>query len=242
MWTRTGPAAASASQHTAIKPTPASHRLISFAASTRHRWPCWVSTFFIVRPDHSPPTWAPASSASASAPGSDAISPAASAPAASGFSWAATWAGWALAWATLARSTALARVHCGPAGTPSSAHEGRWPAGVLPSSAALCAPPTASSTQNTAAAPATPQLSGRPSFLSSARISRMPASNRLGQLQEGLLEPGALQHDLPRPDPRLPEHLVDRPPIGRLDHDPAGPVRPRGPRREQDQRGVPVGR
>src|SRR6478672_7038297 len=242
MRTRTGPAAASASQHTATRPTPASHRLTSFAASTRHRWPSWVSRFFMVRPDHSPPTWAPASSASASAPGSEAISPAASAPAASGSSCAATWAGWAPTWATLARSRALARVHCCPAWIPSSAHEGRWPTGVPPSRAALWAPPTASSTQNTAAAAATPQVSGRPSLISSAPSSRIVGLPRLGQLQERLFQPGALGQDLAGPYPAPAEHLVDLPARRRFDQHRIGTVGAGGPAAQQRQRSGLVGR
>src|SRR5262249_7708395 len=231
----------SASQHTAIRPTPASHRLTSFAASTRHRRPCWVSRFFMVRPDHSPPTWAPASSASASAPGREAISPAASAPAASGLSCAATWAGCAPAWATLARPSAVARVHCGPAGIPSSAHEGMWPPGAPPSSAALWAPPTASSTQNTAAAAATPQVSGRPSLISSARSSRILGLRVLGQLQVRLFQPGPLRHDLAGPDPAPAENLVDVAAVGGVHQDGAGAVGAGRPAPEQRQRGPLVG-
>src|SRR6266480_4384023 len=236
MCTRTGPAAASASQHTAIRPTPASQRLASFAASTRHRWPCWVSWFSMVRPDHSPPTWAPASSASASAPGSEAISPAASAPAASGFSCAATWAGWALTWATLARCRALARAHCCPAGIPSSAHEGRWPTGVPPARTALWAPPTASSTQNTAAAAATPQVSGRLSLISSAPSGRIVGLLWFGQLQERLFQPRALWQDLAGPYPAPAEHFVDLP-ARRFDQHRTGAVGAGLPAVQQRQRG-----
>src|SRR6266516_5947147 len=196
----------------------------------------------MVRPDHSPPAWAPASSASASAPGSDAMSPAASAPAASGFSCAATWAGWALAWAVRARSRALARVHCGPAGIPSSAHEGRWPTGVPPSRAALWAPPTASSTQNTAAAAVTPQVSGRPSLISSAPSSRIVGLPRLGQLQERLFQPGALLPDLAGPYPAAAEHLVDLPARRRLDQHRVRAVGAGRPAAQQRQRGRLVGR
>src|ERR1039458_2754636 len=68
-WLMTGPATASATQQAAIRPIPASQRLTSLAASTCHLLPCWVSRFFMVRPDHSPPEMPPSEQRQRQCPG-----------------------------------------------------------------------------------------------------------------------------------------------------------------------------
>src|SRR5579871_181703 len=238
----TGPATASAAQQAAMRPTPASHRLTSLATSTCQRRPCWVSRLFMVRPDHSPPTWAPASSAIARAPGREAISPAASAPAAAGASWPATWAGSAWICRNRARAAACQREHCGPAGTPSAAQEGRCRGAPWVSSTALWLPPAASSRQNSAAAAATPRLSGLASLASSACSSRIVHRRGvLGHGQERLLQGGPVQDDLVRPDPALAERPGHGLAVGLVHQHRVRAIRPRRPGREQRQGGPLVG-
>ncbi len=99
-----GPVSARMIQQPSIVATPADQIVSHFAASTRPRRPCLLSSCLIVRSPHSPPQWPPATRAISMSPGNDASIPAAtwptspgwvSAPVAAAAARAASWA-WAI--------------------------------------------------------------------------------------------------------------------------------------------------